>query len=212
MISSETERGFTMRRAFTLAEVLAVIGIIGIVAMLTVPNLNNDADENKNIAIMKSAMGQIDAAVIKIVEKYGSIEEGLENNKSLGQLIEENMEVGKSCGNSASTCFSETGLRNNAKCNYSFIISNGVAVCVSGNDKLFIDIDGPQKGFNQYGSDKFEFTVSNDGLGFIGGNNKASHGNFVSNQDETVWAFTVGNQDYLKCPGSLKWGVTESCR
>ena len=38
------------KKAFTLAEVLMVIGIIGVVATLTLPNLKDSSDEQVNVS------------------------------------------------------------------------------------------------------------------------------------------------------------------
>lgn len=40
--------------AFTLSEVLMVLAIIGVVAAITLPNLNDNADEQVNVAKAKS--------------------------------------------------------------------------------------------------------------------------------------------------------------
>ncbi len=211
-----------IKKGFTLAEVLVVIAILGVVAMLTVANVTNNVDSEKNIAIMKSAMGQIDAAIAKIVSEYGTLQKACEeqaedasyNAYYLGKVLQENMDTVNTCDDGGSDCFSAVGLRNNATCDYAFILSNGVSVCTKSNDTglLFIDIDGPQKGENRYGSDKFEFTISDDGLGFIENGSRETQKDFQINKDETEWAYTIGNQDYLNCADDLVWGRSETCK
>lgn len=202
------------KKAFTLAEVLTVIAILGVVAILTVTNTTGKVDSDKNIAMMKTAMSQIDAAIAKIVEENASISNVCTTSACVGEQIKNNMDTGTVCGTSnISNCFSTNDLRGNATCAYAFVLTNGVSVCTKNNDMntLFIDVDGPLKGDDKYGSDKFEFKISDDGLDFINSGNQKTHGSFSSG-DETLWAFKIGNQDYLKCSGSLKWGEKESCQ
>ena len=220
------------KKAFTLSEVLIVIAILGVVAMLTVTNSASNVDENKNILALKSTMGQVDAAIAKIVSEYGSFEEYRDEKHPgadymsianiVGEAIRNQMSINKGCGTwNISSCFSIANLRGNATCAYAFILSNGASICMkSGNTTpvtMFIDVDGPNNGEDKYGSDKFEFLVTDEGLDFIKLNQsrkKATTANnydkFVSG-DETEWAFTVGNQDYLICPNSLSWVSKKSC-
>lgn len=47
------------RFAFTLAEVLIILGIIGVVAALTMPNIIANIENQKNIAVLKKAYSEI---------------------------------------------------------------------------------------------------------------------------------------------------------
>ena len=60
--------------AFTLAEVLVVIGIIGTVATLTLPNLNNGISEEKTIAKLKQTYTDLNQAQELAIAKYGPIQ------------------------------------------------------------------------------------------------------------------------------------------
>ena len=50
-------------RAFTLAEVLLVVAVIGVVAALTIPNLNKSYDAKVVSAQAKKEYSAIDAAI-----------------------------------------------------------------------------------------------------------------------------------------------------
>lgn len=210
-----------IKRAFTLAEVLMVIGIIGVIAAITIPNLNQNIDSEKNIALLRGVVEDINVAIGKIGINEHSLFTacGLEMTSSaiscMGKKIREQMKVGKNCeGNSG--CF-EGGYMNFG-CNYSFILANGASVCTvpppykQSHRWLMVDVDGPKKGTNTYGEDQFLFEMSDDGLDFTSSNGRASRRMFSVGNDETEWAMIVGNQDYLKCAGTLQWGVKEGCQ
>ena len=50
------------KKAFTLAEVLTVIGIIGVVATLTLPNLKDSSDEQVNVSKAKKVYSELGIA------------------------------------------------------------------------------------------------------------------------------------------------------
>lgn len=58
--------------AFTLAEVLITLGIIGVVAALTVPTLMQNADERANVAALKKAYSTISQAYKLAVNEDGT--------------------------------------------------------------------------------------------------------------------------------------------
>lgn len=62
--------------AFTLAEVLVVIGIIGVISALTIPNLNQNTGEKEKVAKVKKAYATINEAVARAEAEYGPIKNG----------------------------------------------------------------------------------------------------------------------------------------
>ena len=58
-------------KAFTLAEVLLTLIIIGVVSALTVPSLKNYSDETKYVAATQKAMSEVAAAVANIESIHG---------------------------------------------------------------------------------------------------------------------------------------------
>lgn len=205
-----------IKKAFTLSEVLMVIGIIGVIAAVTIPNLSQNVDSEKNIALLRGVVDDVNTAIGKhlaegtsIAEKCGS-KTGTEKVSCVGGILASNLKSTKNC---TSGCFATSGIRNGQSCGYGLEIANKATICVGSNaGKVFIDIDGLKSGTNSYGYDTFEFLISDDGLDFISQNSRGSRRSFVSNQDETEWAMIVGNQDYLICPGVLQWGVKEGCQ
>ena len=57
--------------AFTLAETLIVMGIIGVVAALTIPIMNQNMDYTKNVAKFKKYYSELSQAHEMAVAKYG---------------------------------------------------------------------------------------------------------------------------------------------
>ena len=62
-----------IKTAFTLAEVLIVIGIIGTVSALTVPNLLNASGDSEKITKLKITYSTLDEAFQRAISKYGNI-------------------------------------------------------------------------------------------------------------------------------------------
>ena len=59
------------KKAYTLAEVLLTLVIVGVVSTLTVPTLKNHADEAKYVAATQKAMSEIAAATSNAELAYG---------------------------------------------------------------------------------------------------------------------------------------------
>ena len=61
--------------AFTLAETLIVMGIIGVVAALTIPNLNSSTADKEKIAKVKKIHSNLEDAIGRATAVYGPIDE-----------------------------------------------------------------------------------------------------------------------------------------
>lgn len=63
--------GFSIQcKAFTLAEVLITLGIIGVVAAMTMPTLINKTNDKANITAMKKAYSILSQATISVANEY----------------------------------------------------------------------------------------------------------------------------------------------
>ncbi len=60
--------------AFTLAETLIVMGIIGVVATLTIPNLNSSTKHKESVTRLKKIYAQLNEAHTRAIAVYGSFE------------------------------------------------------------------------------------------------------------------------------------------
>ena len=61
--------------AFTLAETLIVMGIIGVVAALTIPNLNSSTADKEKVAKVKKIYSNLNDALGRAQVVYGPVEE-----------------------------------------------------------------------------------------------------------------------------------------
>ncbi|MBQ3311749.1 type II secretion system protein, partial [bacterium] len=200
-VDSEQSRQFTHNSslstvhsfAFTLAETLIVMGIIGVVAALTIPNLNNATDDTYEVAKFKKYYAELAQAHEEMIVNYGPIEEWISGgDERYFNRITEFLKVTKKCDSDDShkvECVSKdtkrwldgsTLSRTNKK---SAILASGASFGINlnkdcttktYNDRpkdikdncgiLYLDIDGPKKGKNTYGIDLFSLRVTMKGL------------------------------------------------
>ena len=170
--------------AFTLAEVLVVMGIIGVVAAITIPTLSNTTNEKEIVAKVNKSASMITDSYGRARAKYGRYPKDWQFKDVLGRLLE-NMQTTKVCASGDSSCFPMpfkalnglTGLRGPGT---TAILADGMSIaysncidynltCVAVNGApssmgyVIVDIDGPNKGFNTVGVDIFFFDLSPEG-------------------------------------------------
>ena len=96
--------------AFTLAETLIVIGIIGVVAALTIPTLNSDANSKDKITKVKKSYSVLEDAFGRMVSDLGPVNEWASGNLTSRRLtgkIASYMKATKKCFETTDTgCFS----------------------------------------------------------------------------------------------------------
>ena len=214
--------------AFTLAETLIVMGVIGIVSALTLPNLNSSTGEKEKVAKVKKIYQNLDDAYNRAVGVYGPVDEWFVNDNSYSAQttrfagrIQEFLKVSKDCGKQKTGCFADkyTELRddteigmgqNNGDDNF-VILADGTALkmqagisnpsTVNLSASFWIDIDG-RKGSNKLGKDLFLFEVSKD----KGVRPDDMLGYDYDDENEgcfprgycTKWVVNFDNMDYLK--------------
>lgn len=104
----------TLRKAlaFTLAEILIVMGIIGVVSALTIPNLNSSTADKEKVAKIKKIYQNLEEAQGRAVATYGPMKTWFVSDTSkkvatnkYADRIMEFMKVSKDCKQSVSGCF-----------------------------------------------------------------------------------------------------------
>ena len=105
--------------AFTLAETLIVIGIIGVVAALTLPNLNHATGDKEKVTKVKKIYASLTDAVDRAQAIYGDADTWFTDmdcfsdtaacSERFAKRVTEFMKVSKDCGINAG-CFSEAPL------------------------------------------------------------------------------------------------------
>ena len=218
---------FRKALAFTLAETLIVMGIIGVVAALTIPNLNSSTGEKEKVAKVKKLYSNLNDAFERAQAVYGPLDEWFEGDTTpqaqstrFAERMTEFMKVSKTCKFTAG-CFSSGKLLDYDGSEYDSnyvqqLISDGIYMIITadgtsvgfvsyaeGSSRIRIDIDGPNKGPNKIGTDIFDFSISEYGAGQQKNVLTPSmHPAYWTGNDvgsyETAWIVQMGNMDYLK--------------
>ncbi|MBR1680783.1 type II secretion system protein [bacterium] len=212
--------------AFTLAETLIVMGIIGVVAALTLPNLNSSTGDKEKVAKVKKIYQNLNDAFGRAQAVYGPYEDwcinitGNDCSKRCGERITEFMKISKNCELSDETCFADKPVnldngskymdaigKSTYKSNYRFITSDGTSIALGGI--TLIDIDGPNKGNNSMGRDIFMFEIINNSIVPECSRQQNVFQNFSLSPStrgtcSSLWIISFDNADYLKIDSNGK--------
>lgn len=171
-------------KAFTLAETLVVMGIIGVVAALTIPNLSASTGNKENVARVQKAYSTINEAFERTQAEYGNVKRwrwadgwnGNDDTDFFANRLLESLKITKNCGRTANLgCFSSSvkylngdGAPGDSTTDmYKTILADGSSlgiIVASGVISFYVDIDGPKKGPATFGKDIFDFYISNGGI------------------------------------------------
>ncbi len=176
-------------KAFTLAETLVVMGIIGVVAALTLPNLSASTGNKENVARVQKAYSTINEAFDRVQAEYGNIKRwpsrdfgwnGSDDTDFFANRISEYLKVSKNCGRNANQGCMPTSIKymngtaysagfsmliDSNTAAYKLILADGSSFALaaaSGDIYMVVDIDGPRKGSATLGKDIFDFYFSSD--------------------------------------------------
>lgn len=86
------------QKAFTLAEILVVVGIIGVVSMITLPNLTQGTSNTETIAKVKQFDADLQNALALVTDKYGENALNLSTSTAVGERLLQYFNVSKTCG------------------------------------------------------------------------------------------------------------------
>ncbi len=230
------------KAAFTLAEVLITLGIIGVVAAMTLPALLQNNKEKARITALKKQYSILNQAYQQIVFENGTPDiflrgcEGRINCQTImAEKFKEHLSIIKDCG-FESGCFKNAAIKNidgsnhlnyNTKTDeYRLILKDGTGLIFFVDDDGYINIKVDVDGFNgenTWGKDVFIFEVSDNRMLLVpmGSNYPDGYRNSCLENDEgyskhgyscTAWVIYNGNMDYLHCPDKLKSNNWNSCR
>ena len=216
-----------MQKAFTLAETLIVMGIIGIVAALTLPNLNSSTGDKEKVAIVKKIYQNLNDAFGRAEAVYGPVDEwcigysgGCKHRHF--DRITEFLKISKSCDKISSCSISSLDKNGSGGTPYESIaiLSDGAVIAASARGQIIVDIDGAEKGANKQGSDVFKFLydankgiyvndllsntsgyVTNDysSLSITGPfSDEVNSCSMLRALDAAAWIINFDNMDYLK--------------
>ncbi len=218
-------------KGFTLAEMLIVMAIIGIMAMLAIPTVIKTSRDRAYADMLNKVYNKIESALIlnKILNIDVSSYEiyAISNDmdsEELSKLFKEKLKVIRDCGYSEIGCFGDTNLTG-----YKIRLVSGEGILTNNDFRgnfdpvdfkngilgaTYIDIDGPS-GTNKAGIDQFGFYTTYKGLIPMGGpqdnivpfSKCLSEGGFAC----SAWVLINKNMDYNNCPKVLNWENKKSC-
>lgn len=225
--------------AFTLAEVLVVIGIIGVVSALTIPNLQQGTNSKEVVTKVTKARATFGEATGRAIANYGdSCTWALNQSTAAAQAsawydrILENLKVDKKCGlvgNTNTVCWNGDNL--NASW-YKVKLADGTSLAIyawpstitkgygcktAGTAiSVVVDIDGPSKGSGSYCDDLYQMSFD------AAGGSAMSYSGNLTTAGCAAWVLENQNADFLKATYSdssfkckngtiLNWSTNKTC-
>ena len=171
--------------AFTLAEVLVTLGIIGVVSAMTVPTLMQNYQRQSYVTQLHKVYNEMSQAVLKYQTDKNAVnlrEAGLGSQTEVDNFIHNYFKVVKDCGSDIPSCFASGNYRkldgvkypnlDNANANQNaYVLASGAAIIVQAFSdtsrnivfQIGIDTNG-KKGPNIVGRDFFGMYVYNNGV------------------------------------------------
>ncbi|MBR1943240.1 hypothetical protein IJ843_05855 [bacterium] len=195
------------------------MGIIGVVAALTLPNLNSSTGDKEKVAKVKKIYSNLEDAYGRATAVYGPFDTWFINDTDneawvnrVSERMTEFMKISKDCGTSTG-CFDLSGksisnipIRYSNKRSYTLADGTGIIFSynvVSSVYTIGIDIDGVNKGVNKYGKDCFGFYINENGIEPSG---TLGPGPLFSTFADgwTKWVVEIGNMEYLNVDSTGK--------
>jgi len=165
--------------AFSLAEVLVTLTVIGVLAAFTIPTVLQNMEDAQYKTAAKAAYSKISQAVTNMVKEEGTLSQYIGNNASFKQQFIKYFNVSKDCN--MNDCVPEEDLSNiyktigNNPANTNgmggegqFVTNDGMffniqnTVSHDGHIIIVVDVNGYEKKPNVYGRDTFAFEIYND--------------------------------------------------
>ncbi len=137
-----------LKRSFTLAEVLITLGIIGIVAAMTMPSLIQNTNDKQTVSRLKKVYSSLSQAYIMLTAEYGDptnwgivvanggnadtpTEEGTKSSVNLANLFAKYMRTIKNCG-AGKGCFSSGSTVDNRQDIGKIMLNDGTSLGFAG--------------------------------------------------------------------------------
>ncbi len=197
-------------RAFTLAEVLLTLMIIGVIAGMTIPALRKNTMNRTVATNLKKAYSELNQATSlamttnEVDKLYRSGIFDSQNNFDK-EFVYKYFSVMRECPSGSSN---DCAGGNNFQNNKTYLLSNGIALnfdyCLSGGwaenpftCNVFVDVNGP-KAPNKGGSDQFMMGINtHDGRVYLGSyssrnNERADFDDSCKNGDDYQMAWACG--------------------
>ena len=166
--------------AFTLAEVLVTLGIIGVVSAMTVPTLMQNYQRQSYVTQLHKTYNEFSQAILRFQTDRNAVnltEAGLTSQEVCNNLMTSYFKTTQTCENSLTPCFADSyktlqGGTIDFNINTSYVLASGASVrfmyAQVGNGinkiaNITVDVNG-KKGPNILGRDLFWMALYNDGV------------------------------------------------
>ncbi|MBQ3311783.1 type II secretion system protein [bacterium] len=178
--------------AFTLAETLIVMGVIGVVAALTIPLMSRDINNVEKVAKFKKLYNEISNAHEQAVVAYGPVDEWFKSSDNywvraqkyinrLSEFLKVTKIWGERSGPFPSLAVSNTSYLDHASadlqsgasistkiestsCDGLYYISSYTNTKQIRCGRILLDIDGAKRGKNTFGIDLFVLAITKEGI------------------------------------------------
>ena len=168
-----------MKKGFTLAEVLITLGIIGVVAAMTLPTLINNYQKQQTIAQLKKAYSEISQIFQRAEADHETMDtwdfSSYENQYERSKYFADNyflpyIKTIKLCEPASPECISvresnySKGIAVITTSGYSFLLYVDCPLNIGG--WIYVDVNGPNQRPNELNKDIFamKFTFKNGGI------------------------------------------------
>ena len=172
--------------AFTLAEVLVTLGIIGVVSAMTVPTLMQNYQRQSYVTQLHKVYNELSQALVRYQNDKNAVnlrEAGLTGANAMNSFITTYLKVVKDCGNDFSACFgSDYKKINGTSLSFGeassaagvFVLAGGQSIAIFSRNSdsqqysnsiatILVDVNG-KKGPNIQGRDFYQMDIySTDG-------------------------------------------------
>ena len=229
------------KAAFTLAEVLITLGIIGIVAALTLPSLIENVQEKNTVSKLKKSYSVLGQAVQMLINEKGELsaysditgksdEEMVpmltEIGDTMGKYFNQSRKCGINSGCGADKFYAMDGKTHlndwtlTSDKRYNIDTVEGVQYNITWIARenicfqVYVDVNGKNLP-NNIGKDIFPFYVYCNGKVVPRGMEANPKENIWENEqgwNSTAWVIYKENMDYLKCREKLSWSGQTRCK
>lgn len=221
------------QRGFTLAEVLITLGIIGVVAAMTIPTLMQKTQQKefttafkKNYSVLLNAYN-LSMNDNGVPSSWGLTDDQALNEQKLFDNLKPYLKILKVCGNSVDGCWpseiysfnnSWNGALNIISTRYWFTLQDGTSIGLLSTDHpdtdqqtfvIYIDVNGLKKP-NTVGADIFQLGIINTGKISNYDPKTGVPDCYTDNFTCSAWVLSNDNEDYLKCT-DLNWQTKLKC-
>lgn len=106
-----------LKKAFTLAEILITMSILGVVAFLTIPTLGSEVNEKETISKVKKMFNTLSTAIMQASVENGDIikwdyseTQSSDSAKEFASYIKPYLKIVKDCGTDSQECYTNEGI------------------------------------------------------------------------------------------------------